>query len=85
MLLFDPQVKFLPFSMATISLQKSALDNVNMDYKGLESTFWAPIFFPDPLEKGSILCHLGLPKWNFQIFLEIPFLFVLVSTWFRGR
>ena len=39
MLLFDPQVKLLPFSMAAISLQKSALDNVNMDCKGLESTF----------------------------------------------
>ena len=39
MLLFEPQVKLLPFSMAAISLQKSALDNVNMDYKGLESTF----------------------------------------------
>ena len=39
MLLFDPQVKLLPFSMAAISLLKLALDNENMDYKGLESTF----------------------------------------------
>ena len=39
MLLFDPQVKLLPFSMAAICLLKLALDNVNVDYKGLESTF----------------------------------------------
>ena len=57
MLLFDPQVKLLPFSMAAISLQKSALDNVNMDYKGLESTFLVPRCVPGLPGKGSILYH----------------------------
>ncbi len=48
--------------MAAISLQKSALDNVNMDYKGLESTILVPRCVPGLPEKGSILYHLGLQK-----------------------
>ena len=62
MLLFAPQVKFLPFSMAAISLQKSALDNVNMDYKGLESTFE----FPDPLQvfKEKVRYYV---TWGYKI------------------
>ena len=39
-----------------------------MDYKGLESTICAPIYAPDPPEKGSILCHLGLPLQNCWLF-----------------
>ena len=58
------KVIFLPYHQA--------LDSVNMDYKGLESTFWVPRSYPSPPEKGSILYHLGLQEKDWR--LPIPFL-----------
>ena len=39
-----------------------ASGNVNVDCRGLESTFGVPKSSPGPPEKGSTKCHLGLRK-----------------------
>ena len=39
-----------------------AKDDVNVDYRGLESTFGVPRSSPGPPGKGSTKCHLGLRK-----------------------
>ena len=48
-----------------------AKDDVNVDYRGLESTFGVPRSSPGPPGKGSTKCHLGLRKcqaaaWHFR-------------------
>ena len=50
------------FSTALFPLLFLLLDSVNVDYRGLESTFGVPKSSPGPPEKGSTKCHLGLRK-----------------------